>query len=633
MRCLARGFLPTVVVCLIAATPASAAVFQVDSAADAVDAAPGDGVCASAADGCTLRAAVQEANALAGADRIDVPAGTYRLSLAGPNEEADVTGDLDVTSDVTLVGASARTVTITARPDDPTRGGSDRVVDVLPGGRLAASRVAISDGVGDSGANIRAAGPLDLTDVAVSGGDATNEGGGIDASGPVSLDRVTIAQNRASSGDGGGVATRGSLSAVNSTLFGNAAQGDGGGIAVLSGSADLVNVTLAQNGAYGNPPNTAVGGQIYNQGATTLRNSVLEHGFPLGNPITGVDDGPAPNCGGVGAITSGGYNVVDDGSCGLSGPGDRITARLSYVETPLAAGGETDVLMPFHAPYAEASLGDTPTVDTGAPSCPATDQRGVARPQGASCDAGAYEAEIADLYLTVGPVPKQVAPGTFVTFTVTVGNNGTAAADAVLRFVSSTRWELFRDGLGCPQDRSCIGHLAPGQSVTVEFRGTAPERGAVSAAFAADNAAPAESYALDLDPSNDSGVSITIPVVPPAPATTPAGAVLRHGRCANPLRGGAAADVLTGSAAGDRIRGMAGNDTLRGLAGDDCLDGGAGNDRLTGGAGHDVLKGGPGNDFLNAADGQRDIVDCGSGRDRARVDRMDKVRGCERVIR
>ncbi len=58
---------------LLAATVASAATFRVDDASDAVDLTPGDGVCATAGSVCTLRAAVQEANALPVEDRIRVP--------------------------------------------------------------------------------------------------------------------------------------------------------------------------------------------------------------------------------------------------------------------------------------------------------------------------------------------------------------------------------------------------------------------------------------------------------------------------------------------------------------------------------------------------------------------------------
>lgn len=102
-------------------------------------------------------------------------------------------------------------------------------------------------------------------------------------------------------------------------------------------------------------------------------------------------------------------------------------------------------------------------------------------------------------------------------------------------------------------------------------------------------------------------------------------------RCAENLDGSRGGDRLNGGAGGQRIDGKGGNDRLRGGSGDDCLIGGAGRDRLNGGAGEDGLRGGSGQDRISAADGERDVVDCGSGDDRARVDRSDRVRGCERV--
>jgi hypothetical protein len=94
------------------------------------------------------------------------------------------------------------------------------------------------------------------------------------------------------------------------------------------------------------------------------------------------------------------------------------------------------------------------------------------------------------------------------------------------------------------------------------------------------------------------------------------------------------ADRLVGTDGPDELRGLGGNDRLSGLAGNDRLSGGAGNDRLTAGRGTDTLLGGSGSDVLSARDGRRDTVDCGSGRrDRAIVDRHDRVRGCERVSR
>ena len=84
-----------------------AASFTVDSTADAVDASPGDGVCAASAGQCTLRAAVQETNARRGADSINVPAGTYVLAIPGAGEDASATGDLDITDDLTITGSGA----------------------------------------------------------------------------------------------------------------------------------------------------------------------------------------------------------------------------------------------------------------------------------------------------------------------------------------------------------------------------------------------------------------------------------------------------------------------------------------------------------------------------------------------
>src|SRR3990172_8219355 len=67
---------------------APAITITVDSTIDAVDAVPGNGVCATAGSVCTLRAAIQEANALAGDNTITVPGGTYTLTIAGTGEDA-----------------------------------------------------------------------------------------------------------------------------------------------------------------------------------------------------------------------------------------------------------------------------------------------------------------------------------------------------------------------------------------------------------------------------------------------------------------------------------------------------------------------------------------------------------------
>ena len=137
--------------------------------------------------------------------------------------------------------------------------------------------------------------------------------------------------------------------------------------------------------------------------------------------------------------------------------------------------------------------------------------------------------------------------------------------------------------------------------------------------------------------------------------------------CAGVVQGTSASERLTVTAAARRVLGMDGNDRIAGGPGRDCLEGGPGRDRLSGGLGRDVLIGGPGRDRLvggpgadrindapsayaygglasgtnhvwagpgadvvNVANGRRDVVRCGGGRDRVSADRADKLIGCER---
>lgn len=83
----------------------AASSFAPDSTADATDASPGDGNCATV-DG-TLRAAIQEANATPRPDSISLPAGTYELGIPPLNVDGIETGDLSLTDSLTIAGAGA----------------------------------------------------------------------------------------------------------------------------------------------------------------------------------------------------------------------------------------------------------------------------------------------------------------------------------------------------------------------------------------------------------------------------------------------------------------------------------------------------------------------------------------------
>jgi hypothetical protein len=104
--------------------------------------------------------------------------------------------------------------------------------------------------------------------------------------------------------------------------------------------------------------------------------------------------------------------------------------------------------------------------------------------------------------------------------------------------------------------------------------------------------------------------------------------------CSLKLSGTDGPDTFAGTPQSDSFEGLRGKDRLAGQGEDDCLDGGRGADRIDGGTGEDVLRARKGRDRVKAADGEADTVGCGGGRaDRAVVDSLDVVRGCERVRR
>jgi CSLREA domain-containing protein len=263
----------TVVAALAVAPLAQAGTFVVASTADTTDATPGDGVCADAVRSCTLRAAVQEANALAGPDTISLPAGTYTLSLTGANEDLGSTGDLDIRSPVAVVGAGAAVTTINAN-------GIDRVLDVHPGaGQVRLQGVTVSGGrwqrspspIVDErveGAGILNSAALTIVDSAVSGnaapalGDA--DGGGIDndATGVLTLTGSTVSGN--SSGViGGGVSNHGLAEITNSSISGNGARSAGGGV-VNTATMHVHGSRIESNGT------SMSGGGISNSGELSL---------------------------------------------------------------------------------------------------------------------------------------------------------------------------------------------------------------------------------------------------------------------------------------------------------------------------------------------------------------------------
>ncbi|MEJ7893012.1 MAG: calcium-binding protein [Solirubrobacteraceae bacterium] len=107
----------------------------------------------------------------------------------------------------------------------------------------------------------------------------------------------------------------------------------------------------------------------------------------------------------------------------------------------------------------------------------------------------------------------------------------------------------------------------------------------------------------------------------------------RNGDC---IDGGSGKDALSGALGNDRMYGKSGKDLLVGEAGNDLMVGGRGGDNIRSGYGRDQVFGGRDVDTLNAAvNGPASkFIRCGSGSDRARVNRNERNRtvNCERVF-
>ena len=122
--------------------------FMVSSTADSFDNVFGDGVAADRNGVDSLRAAIQESNALAGPDTIYLTSGTFTMSFDGFDDDNAIRGDLDITGDVTIIGAGAENTIIDG-------GGIDRIFDVFPGTNVSISGVTIRNGTARNGAGIR----------------------------------------------------------------------------------------------------------------------------------------------------------------------------------------------------------------------------------------------------------------------------------------------------------------------------------------------------------------------------------------------------------------------------------------------------------------------------------------------
>jgi CSLREA domain-containing protein len=667
--------------------PAAATTFTVNTAADAPDAAQGDGACATAAAQCSLRAAVQEANAMVGPDLIVLPGGEYHIAGTGDDDAA--IGDLDIGGgDLTIDGSGALNTVIDADRND-------RIFDILPGVAATLRHLTVVDGFspGNHGGGILNRGTLTLVSAVVRDSDAGQSGGGIQSAGGSSLtiDRSTISGNHSLDGNGGGVHIDAMtpLMITNSTISSNSAAVNGGGIYdSAGGSVSISDATIAGNRADDDAMLGGDGGGVSTVGGSTL---TLRRTVVAGNSDASPGN-EAPDC--SGAVTSGGSNLIgsDAGCTYAADPTDKV--GMSPLLGPLADnGGHTQT---------HALLPGSPAIDSVSGACEASDQRGVPRPQSAGCDIGAYELALcggaAVNRLAAANVPfagtggPDVVLGTSGNDSIDVGSgddkvcagegddqltggegndalDGGAGTDRVVAvgnvdfiLTPALLIGLGTDSLTGIEQAALTGGAGnnlldasgflgsvvldggDGQDGLFGGRGNDAMDGGsgVDHVLAEGNA----NFSLSNSSLAGEGTDLLVHIETAVIFGGPSGNMIDASASSSIdlfAGGGGGADTILGGSSefGDFLLGEGGKDVVRGGGGPDLLIGGrgkdklagqtgsdfvfgdAGDDRLTGGAGKDRLMGGPGQDFMDGGPG-RDVCNGGKQRDRAR--RCERVR-------
>lgn len=246
---------------------------------------------------------------------------------------------------------------------------------------------------------------------------------------------------------GGGVAQSGTFEATNALFLQNSAFIRGGAVHAMDGVTTIENSTFVENGSAdaGNPFG---GGGIYHQGgSTTLQNVTMRAntsktggnvfkaagGLTVGNTLlsrSGVAG--STNCN---TTIGGSFNLADDATCGFG------LGRDGFPDLGLGMladnGGPTETILP--EPLSPALDGGTST------GCPATDQRGASRPQGAACDVGAVEvcSNPPPAPVAVKPRDGRKAKGPNVTLAWT-DSACASKYDVLVRSGSSTGPDVFR---------------------------------------------------------------------------------------------------------------------------------------------------------------------------------------------
>ena len=373
-----------------------------------------------------------------------------------------------------------------------------------------------------------------VLDVLAAGGTVTLNGDELDhnSGGAVGVDQVDslTATDTSFIGNHGGFGAAlfidaGTLSLTNVTMSQNSSPTFGGALEFGTPTpTSLTNVTIADNSAAPGEGGGVVDGSFMTtgSGATGVRNTIIADN-------TGGDCADRfSSSGRVPAAVDAGFNLDSDGSC-LKGDASSDKVGVNpLLEPPADNGGSvlTDALQP-----------GSPAIDAGTDTgCPASDARGVSRPQGASCDMGAFEFAAAQLALGVS-APANAATGAPITYTLKTTDNGPGPSTATTvvdqlpasaTLFGATASQGSCSSSGAPAKVSCsLGMLAKGETATMTIVAAVSQAGTATNTATATNGEGSDTAA-----SADTVVSA--PVAPagagaPKATTAAASAIGKHG--------------------------------------------------------------------------------------------------------
>ncbi len=309
---------------------------------------------------CSLRGALAAANATTTVDDLIVlpaSAAPYLIQYEFLT--------LPINDDVEIRGAGADETVV--------KGDGEEVVFTIATPSVKTSLAGLTI-TGGRGAVQNSTGPLTIRGASIERNEREDIAGGISTNGPLTIESSFLGFNRTKTATGGAIHSNAPVTIVNSTIAHNSSEKGPAAIGVNSlltirSTAVVSNRSEAAGSAGAAAIELTVRDSIFadNQNATEFRN--CSSGTP----------------------SSLGGNVSDDASCGTAGTDKpNVDPRLGSLALH---GGTTPVY---------ELLGGSPAIDA-ADQCPALDQRGVARPQGAACDSGPYEVEVASSPLPPPP--------------------------------------------------------------------------------------------------------------------------------------------------------------------------------------------------------------------------------------